>query len=853
MKRTRSVIPIILATVLCLTAVSPAMGAETAALNSISADAEAADETAALNSITAEAVAEETDIQDIQMEPDVANIQIVTEDAETQMEIEKSDVREEAEKLLELTGPEQISDKPPADEIYAQEEERELTEITEPEQAEEDREAVADNVTGESVAQAIWTEKNTTLTFYYGPQVSANDSFNGEIVTDVWSGTDVTDSENGPQWNYQIKQSVTCVVFDAGFLAVKPKTTRQWFYECVFLNNIDLGGLDTSNVTDMNSMFCNCESLTSLDVSGFDTSNVTDMYMMFYGCRNLTSLDVSGFDTSNVTDMSEMFGDCYDLTSLDVSRFDTSNVTNMNAMFELCTKLKSLDVSGFDTSNVKYMGDMFNYCESLSSLDLSGFDTSNVIYIDRMFCYCRGLTSLDLSSFDTSNVVSMENIFAACESLTSLDVSSFDTSGLTDMSFMFAGLTNLTSLDVSGFDTSNVTSMFRMFDGCANLTSLDVSGFDTSNVTFMFRMFGGCANLTSLDVSGFDMSNVTDISYMFDHCSKLKTIYCKDSKTNWSKRNGENVFFGCDELIGADGDAQIAFNFNSVDSSKAKSASLRGYFSTKGSVPKIFIQNCDSWLSSNCLVYTGKRRIPTVFVEYGSKPLVEHKDYELRFENCVDVGTASAIITGKGDYTGTVTLKYLIKVGKTSRGDMFNLAGNVKVTWKEVPGAKYYKVYREGITNPEESLKEPVIVTTGLVGWDKEPGLTNGNAYRYKIVASTTGRGDPIGDSRLFYTKVMYRLKTVVIRSVKNTEPGAVTVKYDKTTSGDSYVLQYCERQDMVGAKTKVVLGANNTSYTISGLQKGKTYYISIRVRKKVDGIDYYTTFGVPKKITVIK
>ena len=88
MKRTRSVIPIILATVLCLTAVSPAMGAETAALNSI----------------TAEAVAEETDIQDIQMEPDVANIQIVTEDAETQMEIEKSDVREEAEKIHDLLG-----------------------------------------------------------------------------------------------------------------------------------------------------------------------------------------------------------------------------------------------------------------------------------------------------------------------------------------------------------------------------------------------------------------------------------------------------------------------------------------------------------------------------------------------------------------------------------------------------------------------------------------------------------------------------------------------------------------------------------------------------------------------------
>ena len=192
-------------------------------------------------------------------------------------------------------------------------------------------------------------------------------------------------------------------------------------------------------------------------------------------------------------------------------------------------------------------------------------------------------------------------------------------------------------------------------------------------------------------------------------------------------------------------------------------------------------------------------------------------------------------------------------LGKTTRGDMFNLANNVKVTWQTVPGAKYYKVYREGVTDPKETQSEPVIVTAGLVGWDSKPGLTNGHAYRYKIVASTTGKGDSSGDSKLSYSKLMYRLKTVVIRSVKNTAAGEVTVTYDRTTSGDSYVLQYCEREDMVGAKTKVVLGAGNTSYKITGLKKGKTYYISIRVRKKVNGIDYYTTFGVAKKITITK
>ena len=194
-----------------------------------------------------------------------------------------------------------------------------------------------------------------------------------------------------------------------------------------------------------------------------------------------------------------------------------------------------------------------------------------------------------------------------------------------------------------------------------------------------------------------------------------------------------------------------------------------------------------------------------------------------------------------------------LPLGKTSRGDMFNLANNVKVTWKEVPGAKYYKVYREGVTDPGESLDEPVIVTERLIGWDQQPGLTNGHAYRYTIVASLTGSGDASGDSQLAYSKLMYRLKTVVIRSAKNTAAGKVTVKYDRTTSGDSYVLQYSTSKDMTGAKTKVVLGAGNTSYTIGGLKKGKTYYISIRVRKKVDGIDYYTTFGVPKKVTITK
>ena len=649
-----------------------------------------------------------------------------------------------------------------AEEPSAQEEE-ELIEITEPDQLEEDQEAALAGSTTKNVAQAIWTEDNTTFYFYYGPQVSVGMSFKGNRVSRVWSGTDVTDTGNStPKWipdvppeelledvfSYPVMCYATRVVFDNSFKSVKPKSMYGWFEYCGSMTSLDIRGLDTSEVKTMNSMFMSC-GLANIKLTVLDTSRVTDMRYMFSGCSRLKSVNLSGLDTSNVTDMSGMFSECGSLMSVNVSGFNTSNVTDMSNMFRFCDDLTSLDVSGFDTSNVTDMSGMFKACKSLTNVDVSGYDTSGVTSMSGMFMACKSLTDVDVSGFDTSNVTDISGMFRECESLT--------------------------NVDVSGFDTSNVTNMNSMFYECESLTNEDVSGFDTSNVTDLGFMFKGCESLTIVDVGGFDTSNLTDMCNMFAGCKCLRAILCSDNTTEWKELDGwygEDVFSGCFALNGLDGNVKVSYNMDKTDSSMAKAAGLGGYFTPKASA--------------------------------------------------------------------------YLQLGKTSRGDMFNLANNVKVTWKAVPAAKYYKVYRSG-------LKDPVIVTSGLVGWDKEPGLVNGQKYTYTIVASMTGKGDSSGDSLLSYSKVMYRLKTVVIRSVKNTAPGKVTVKYDKTTSGDSYVLQYCERQDMVGAKTKVVLGANNTSYVIGGLKKGKTYYISIRVRKKVNGIDYYTTFGVPKKITITK
>ena len=134
----------------------------------------------------------------------------------------------------------------------------------------------------------------------------------------------------------------------------------------------------------------------------------------------LTTVDFSNFDTSNYTDMTSMFKDCSLLTSLDLSSFNTSKVTNMNNVFFKCSSLTSLDLNNLNTGKVTYMGYMFYHCSSLTSLDLSNLNTGKVEDTNRMFSYCTSLTTLNLSNWNTASVTNMSFMFDSCSKLSNL-------------------------------------------------------------------------------------------------------------------------------------------------------------------------------------------------------------------------------------------------------------------------------------------------------------------------------------------------------------------------------------------------------------------------------------------------
>ena len=367
-------------------------------------------------------------------------------------------------------------------------------------------------------------------------------------------------------------------------LWLDPTDKTAYYYtgpEKVYLNE------DSSRMFYASYSDSRIDNILDLDLSNFDTSNVTDMNSMFAGLPNLTTLNLSSFDTSNVTNMKAMFAGLFRLTTLDLSNFDTSKVTDMSDMFSYMRNLTNLNLSNFDTSKVEHMNDMFINMSNLTTLDLSNFDTSKVTNMVAMFSGMSNLTTLNLSSFDTSKVICMDSMFSIVPNLTNLNLSNFDTSKVTGMSAMFSGMRNLTTLNLSNFDTSQVTRMNSMFSNMSNLTTLDLSNFDTSKVVNMDSMFFGMSNLTTLDLSNFDTSQVTNMAGMFalhyddGLADRLEKIYVNNDFNTASLTNFSEMFVHRKKLRGGNG--SFLANPSTADKSwlRVDRPGVQGYFTRK--------------------------------------------------------------------------------------------------------------------------------------------------------------------------------------------------------------------------------------------------------------------------------
>jgi len=402
-----------------------------------------------------------------------------------------------------------------------------------------------------------------------------------KVPSDATGSWDVSEQQNKAimAWYYDSDSNGKYEVYigqEEGVIA--NSNSSYLFQNLTNLSSVDLANLDTSNVTNMDSMFYYTgysSKVFTLDLGNqFETSKVTNMRFMFnstgYNSTVFTLNLGDSFDTSKVYNMEYMFDSAgYSSTVFTLNlgdKFDTSNVTNMYCMFlgaGQSSPVFKLDLGDkFDTSKVTTMESMFyrtGYSSTVFTLNLGDkFDTSNVTNMGYMFSgtgYNSKVFTLNLGQkFNTVNVTEMYGMFDSTgysSPIFTLNLGDkFDTSYVTNMIYMFnsAGYSSTVyTLNLGDkFNTSKVTDMSYMFSTAGysspGFTLTLGNQFNTSNVTSMQMMFHLTGNKNpnfTLDLRKFNFDKVTSYTDIFFSLRSTNTAYVKNaSDKTWVSDKG---------------------------------------------------------------------------------------------------------------------------------------------------------------------------------------------------------------------------------------------------------------------------------------------------------------------------
>lgn len=232
---------------------------------------------------------------------------------------------------------------------------------------------------------------------------------------------------------------------------------------------------------DSSKLFQRITNLTTINnLNYLDTSKCTTMKNMFSLSDKLTVIDVSGWNTSNVTDMESMFGSCYGLTQIiGIDSLDYSNVTTLKGFMSGDSKIEVAPNIGSWTittecKNLSNAFDRVGYDVGSTvwptSIDLSNWRVDNVTTLASMLYCVPDIQTLNVTGWNTSKITNMSKFLMSVESLTTIiGIDRWNVEKVTNMSSMFYGCKNLINDDFSSWHPVAVTNLSSAFRECEKL------------------------------------------------------------------------------------------------------------------------------------------------------------------------------------------------------------------------------------------------------------------------------------------------------------------------------------------------------------------------------------------------
>ena len=254
------------------------------------------------------------------------------------------------------------------------------------------------------------------------------------------------------------------------------------------------------------------------------------------------------------------------------------------------------------------------------------------------------------------------------------------------------------------------------------------------------------------------------------------------------------------------------------------------------------LADCQVKIPRTTYTYAGKEITPAVTVSMTgidgiSKELTAGTDYTVTYKNNTKPGKATVQISGTGMYKGMVSKTVSVYPAKASVKSVTNTKKGLTVTWKKVTGADKYILYRKAGSGAYKKYKTVSGAKTSYV----DTGAKNGTTYSYKVCAYTAGL-----QGKNANTKAACRVTAVTAKAAKAGK-GKLSVSWKKNSKASGYQIRYSLKSSFSGAKTVMVRSGKTTTKKLTGLKRGKRYYITVRAYKTVKGKKYYSSWS--KKI----
>lgn len=132
--------------------------------------------------------------------------------------------------------------------------------------------------------------------------------------------------------------------------------------------------------------------------------------------------------------------------------------------------------------------------------------------------------------------------------------------------------------------------------------------------------------------------------------------------------------------------------------------------------------------------YTGKAITPWLTITNGTTSLSENRDYTVKWSSNKKPGKAKAVITGKGNYTGSKTVYFYIAPATPQlRSVNSTAAKSMKIKWKKDTKATGYEIYYATTSNFAKKGRKTVAISKNKTTSKTVKKLKSNKTYYVKI------------------------------------------------------------------------------------------------------------------------